>query len=121
LFGLTAKKGLVGRLAKGLVGLTRTKGKLDLRKLTAVGLGLSALESSKQQRQAEKAIQQAFQAQQQWWQNTLTPMTQMTNALMGYGFQFLMPWMWVPPQVPTPTQQDQQQNLPFFPFFPPIG
>jgi hypothetical protein len=33
-----AKKGLIGKLAKGLVGLTRTKGKLDLRKLTTIGL-----------------------------------------------------------------------------------
>jgi hypothetical protein len=115
---LTAKKGLIGSLAKGLVGLGRTKGKLDPRKLTAIGLGLSALESSRRQRQAEEAIQQAAQAQQQWWQNTLTPMTQMTNALMGYGFQFLMPWMWVPPQAQIPPQQSQQQN---FPFFPPMG
>jgi len=96
-------------LARGLVGLTRTKGKLDPKKLTAVALGLSALESASQQRRAERALQEAMKAEQQWWQSTLTPMQQMTNMLMGYGFQFLMPWMF-PPQTFMPPQQAQQQT-----------
>ena len=117
LFGLAGKKGIVGKLAKGLVGLVRTKGKIDPKKLTTIGLGLSALGEAQRQRKAQEALQQAAQAQQQWWQSTLAPMQQMTNTLMGYGFQFLMPWMMFPPQIPQNTQQQQQHGFPFL--FPP--
>lgn len=97
LFGLTTKKGLVGSLAKGLVGLTRTKGKLDPKKVTTLLLGASALQSAQQQRAAEKALQEEMKAYQQFAAQNLQPMSQTMNQLLAMYGGLLFPF--VPPPI----------------------
>lgn len=115
LFGLAGKKGVVGSIARGLLGLTRTKGKIDPKKVTALLLGASMLESAQRQRQAERMAQRALEAQQAWWQQTLTPMTGLTNQLLSSYTQFLTPFMFPPSGSPQQIEDFLRQFPTFFP------
>lgn len=110
LFGLTTKKGIVGSLAKGIVGLTRTKGKVDPKKVTALLLGASALQSAQQQRAAEKALQEEMKAYQQFAAQNLQPMSQMMNQLLAMYGGLLFPFG-LPPQVGD-LEEWYRQNFP---------
>ncbi len=87
LFGLVGPKTALGKIlsAGGKLGksLFTTKGKFDPKKAAMVAGGLSLLETARQQRRAEDALNRVMAQQSQYASQLLLPSTQMANALMG--------------------------------------
>lgn len=98
LFGLTKQKGLVGTIAKGIIGLTRSKGKIDPKKVVATLWAMSAIQSAGQQRRALDQIR----AEQQFVDQFVIPQLKGTQALTNQLMGTLAGQIYTPPQYTQP-------------------
>lgn len=97
LFGLVGSKTALGKALAlgGKLGksLFTTKGKFDPKKAAMVLGGLSLLESARQQRRAEEALNRVMAQEAQYASQLLGPSTQMANTLTGMMASWAMdPW-----------------------------